>query len=271
MSSINKTKQNTKLSILNLFAAENATMLLAIYVSMVVVEVAVFYILGLEYEPELIEAAVFAARLPIYLVMAVSYVLMCYILSNTLGSKTGKPIYTIQRLLTSENELFRLNWIYNTAAFITYIGFQALAALLMIAIYNAKGFAVGGPQNILMALYRTPFFHSVVPMKNWFLILRNVIYVWSLGVLTAYKSQKSREGVAAYEFYVVAILAGVTFIYDPMGVGNLSLRLRDLFGMIISLIVTLLGLSSAKTHRREKWAHDEFEASINEYRQQDEE
>lgn len=263
-------KLQTKLSVIKLFAVANGANVITTLLATLAVEVAIFWFIGLQSKPEFIEAAIYQVRIPLYMLMAVSFVLLCFILSNTLTGKVGKPIYTIQRLRVTEKEFFKLNWIYNTIVFLTYVGFQALAILLMILIYNQSGCGNGGPQNIMMALYRTPFFHSVVPMENWLLVVRNICYIWSLGVVTAFKSQKSREGEAVYGFYFVAIYVALTFIYDPMNTGMISIRVRDLIGSIISVSVAGSAILSGSMHRERKWEKDEFEASIAEYKLQDE-
>ncbi|MDO5331239.1 MAG: hypothetical protein Q4E99_01045 [Bacillota bacterium] len=260
----------TKLSIIKLFASKNIISLLIIFAGMVIVEVGAFAIFGISGGPEFIEAAVFAVRIPIYITMAISYVLTCYVLTNTLTGKAGKPIYTIQRLRVNEKDIFVLNCIYNALVFVTYLGFQVLAALLMILIFKLSGCGVEGPQNIMMAFYRTTFFHSVMPMGNWIILIRNAFYAWSLGVLTALKSQRSREGGTVYGLYFCAALILISFIYNPMNVYVMAIRVQEIVTYCIAAPFTITAFLAGKAHREHQWEEDEFEASIAEYRLEDE-
>lgn len=265
-----KYSKEARLSIVKLLAAENALKLICVFFGMLVLEVLAFAIFGLRNRPAFLELAVFDARIALYILLAISFVITIIILSSELPSKNGKTVYTVQRLLLDEGTIFRISSRFNMAMLVIYLGFQTLAILIMILIFEASGLGNGGPQNIMMALYRSPFFHSIFPMQNWLYLLRNLIFVYDLGILTARQAQKSREGENAFALFIAIAVIGLVFIYNPLDTGVLAILAKDMIAVTFLETLTLFARTAGYDHRKDKLEDDEFKESLASYRNEDE-
>ena len=265
-----KSSFKDKLSVFKLISTDASCKLLIVFVGMIIAELLVFIFFAMPNGKPYIELKIEDCKIPLYLICAAGYILVSLILSNVLSSKTDKPIYTLQRLRVSESEFFRINVLYNTLMYFVFICMQVLTMLIMFAIFNAnKGFV--GPQDNMMAIYRTSLFHSFLPLGDIFFMIRNALAALYLGILAALHAQRQREGGSAIQFYIAVVLFGLTFIVNSMAnYSSITIRARDVIVIFVVSIMAWLGWVSGTSHRKEQWETDAFEASIKEFRNEEE-
>lgn len=98
-------------------------------------------------------------------------------------SQTG---YTLRRLSVSERAIYVHQGVYNTLIYLLLWAFQAVMAFVLCYIYitRAPSEAVGS-QTVFLAFYRNDLLHSLVPLSDVALWVRNALLALTLGFAAA--------------------------------------------------------------------------------------
>ena len=146
-------------------------------------------------------------------------------------SNTG---YTLQRLSVSERETFFIQTVYNTLVYIILIAVQLGVTFVLSQYYISTvpdGFA--NNQTLFLAYYRNEFLHSLLPLEDIGLWVRNALLVISFGFVTAEFPYNNRRN----KFSATAIALGLyTIVYFDQGIG-------ELFHVITTAIISLMIIS----------------------------
>ncbi|MBQ8815366.1 MAG: hypothetical protein IJZ85_12825 [Lachnospiraceae bacterium] len=146
---------------------------------------------------------------------AISFVILCAILSLNGCSFGSKAIYTFRRLSVSQKEVLCCWAVYNTLAVLLFWMSQILIMLGLCGMYKAvapilceqSGVPASnlpfGPQTVYIAFYRHKYLHSLMPMAEISRWIRNVILLGSLGICTATFSNSVRKGKKGIAIFVL--------------------------------------------------------------------
>lgn len=165
------------------------------------------------------------------LVFGIAFLLVTLILSLSLSGIGANSGYTLCRLDVSERETFFVQGVYNVIIYLCLWGAEALTLVGLCVLYEVVA-PVGAvaPQSVLMAFWRDRLFHSVLPLSEWMLWVRNCILCLGMGFAAAglpYKLRRKKPGLCVI---VGTVLCVISF---RLGVG-------DTFVMIASSIVALI-------------------------------
>lgn len=130
------------------------------------------------------------------------------------GSRQG---YTLGRLGVSERWVFFWQAVYNVLMYALFYMAECLIVLGLSQIYihHAPAEYVTG-QTVFLAFYRSPLLHSLLPMEDGLVWLRNIVLLLSLGICAAQYPMGIRRGKRAKA--VVFLMAMVpTFFVQPLG------------------------------------------------------
>lgn len=120
--------------------------------------------------------------------------------------------YTLDRLGLSRKQGNLLYGLYCTLAFVLLWAFQAALCLGMCLIYSrALPDEAVTLQTVLLSIYRTPLFFTVLPLANGVGWVTNVIIMGALGLCAASGARLQRLGrnpVASMELMVLLALSG---------------------------------------------------------------
>ena len=143
----------------------------------------------------------------------------------------SNPDYTLRRLSISERMVFFHQAVYNMVVYCMLIAAQLGVVFGLANYYVAavpKEYASG--QTVMLAFYRDRFLHSLLPMEDVGLWIRNGLLVITLGLAAAGFPYRQRR--QDYSLTVIAVVL-YTLVYFERGIG-------DLFHVITTSIIALL-------------------------------
>lgn len=197
------------LSILMLLARSSVYKIITLLAVMTAVEAILFY-RAISLSDTMLEVVV--DRSYISFVFAAACVLMTIILwlpGCEFGSKTG---YTIKRLSVSVKSFYILQVLHNIMC---YLLLWLLQVVIMYVFSNWWLSAVNpdyiNSQSIVLAWYRSPLLHRLMPLASISGWLRNILLVSALGFIDALVPFQQRSGVKPYSAILMIILAVIMF------------------------------------------------------------
>ena len=146
-------------------------------------------------------------------------VLLSLILIRTAGRWRD---YTLDRLGVSRRQGNLLYGLYGTLSFLLLWAFQAALVLVMCLLYrqNLPAEKVT-EQTVLLSIYRTPFFFSMLPLAGWARWVTNACMMAALGLCAASGARLRRLGRIPEASNCLLILL-FWFGYGNSGVSNLD-------------------------------------------------
>ena len=147
--------------------------------------------------------------------------------------------YTLRRLSVSERATFFHQAAYNTLMYLTLIAVQLVLAFGLSQYYAATVPAeCVSNQTVTLAFYRNEFLHSLLPLEDVGLWIRNGLLVISLGLAAAEFPYNQRRR----KFSSTAIaLCIYTIVFFDQGIG-------ELFHVITTSIVALMVMGDVIYH-----------------------
>ena len=131
------------------------------------------------------------------------------------SSKTG---YTLRRLSVKESGVFAVQAVYNILVLLAFWAVQLLCVYLFSLYYAKLSETDIGVQTVYIAFYRERFLHSLLPLSDVMLWVRNFVLFAFLGLSCAYFTYRQRRGTFSY--IAVAASAYAFFLFG-MGIGNI--------------------------------------------------
>mgnify|MGYP007099011071 CR=1 FL=1 len=169
-------------SVFALYCRHSVLLLLLVFLALAAADLAGFYLLGGSAMPsfsgdsfgQFVLIAFFAAFW-----LCVAALLAPY---NT-RARYG---YTLQRLQISERTAFFLHIACNALCIFCLYAFQIVLLWLLSRLYQSGAGYAEGVQGVYVDFYRSAYLHSLLPLGEWLIWLRNLVYVLTAGILTAY-------------------------------------------------------------------------------------
>lgn len=226
------------LSVFNLFARGSLYKVLICFILMVSAEAILFSIklnetLNLYYSGfQLNQLETVIDNSLIELIFTVCFILITWILS-VMGTEYGnvQTSYTIRRLQISERKYFLCQATYNSLIYIIFWAVQTFTVFILctVYIYSAPENMVGN-QTLFLAFYRNGLLHSLMPISDIGLWIRNIILAIGMGFTTAefpYKQRRKKFGatVIAYGLYIIIFF---------------TMELSDTFNLFLTTIVSII-------------------------------
>lgn len=155
------------------------------------------------------------------LIFGISLVVLCMILLYPECEYGGSKIqYTIRRLQVSEKNVFFLWTIYHVMILFLFWAVQLLTGYIICRIYMAQPEAAleTDIQFLFLSFYLNDFLHSLMPLHEISLHVRNVLLLLGLGFAMSDFSWRQRCGKRGY---LLILLLAITLIFFKHGVGYL--------------------------------------------------
>ena len=157
-----------------------------------------------------------------------------------------KSSYTLRRLGVTAGRGFFLHAAYNALCYFILWGVQLATALGLCLLWKQVNPSLWENQTMLLTFYRVPFLHGLLPLGDWYVYLRNVLWFAMMGCVTA------NETVSPFllSFFLLA-----TGIYFPRKMGD------GVGWVIFQIVAALLILIGAYVRYRKagKEAEDDGE------------
>ena len=143
---------------------------------------------------------------------AAAFLLVCIVLCLPgcgYGSVCG---YTVRRLRISERAVFIMQALYNAMVFVILWAAEVLICLLLCHAYvTSADPSLVSHQTVGLAFYRNNFLHSLLPMADITVWIRNVIMLAVLSIAAASFPYKQRRGKFAADIVSYALLTVIFF------------------------------------------------------------
>ena len=176
------------LSVFGLFAQSSIYKTLGIILLMILAETGLF---AYAFVPDLSSESVsrfehYIGLSRIDLCLAAAFILITVVLclpGTEFGSKVG---YTLRRLSVSEKAVFFCQVIFNTISYLILWAVQVGILFAFSLWYTMKTpIEFVNNQSIFLAFYRSEFLHTILPLSEVMLWIRNILLVISLGFASA--------------------------------------------------------------------------------------
>ncbi len=224
-------------SVFGLIARGSVYEIITTMVLMVIAEIILFYnrlnhalrLVSADFSMEKIETVMDQSLIKwVFAVGAIIITLSLFIMGSE--NNNTKTNYTIRRLSISEREFFFCQATYNTLIYIILWAVQtALVFGLCIWYTNSAPENTIGNQTVFLAFYRNEFLHSLLPLDDAAIWVRNIALAIGLGFAAAefpYKQRRHKNSTTAIALLLYAI------IYFGRGIG-------DLFNAVLTIMLSL--------------------------------
>ncbi|NLM07251.1 MAG: hypothetical protein GX219_10120 [Tissierellia bacterium] len=201
-------------SIFGIFARSSIYKILTLFLGLVIADV-LLYIIGLQgwfrdYNIGLNEH--FPTWMLMALVFFIVYLMTVFILARVTSNKREKNAFTLQRLSSSEREIFIVQTFYNIVVF-TILWAVQLAVLLALALYHKSNLPVEINSGITIfgMFHFNRFLNLIFPLSNYIqYLLKILLIIWTSLIISAY-SYRERGERANYS--LVVYLGIITYFY----------------------------------------------------------
>ncbi len=148
--------------------------------------------------------------------------------------------YTLQRLSISEKQIFLLQAIFNIIVYLLLASVQIMLCFSFCSYYaaNAPSHTVS-TQTVFLSFYRSNFLHSLLPLNEIALWVRNLFCCITLGLAAAefpYKQRQRKFGGAILGFSLFNLVFFVTSIGEGKGI---AIYMIVTFCILCEIIYTL--------------------------------
>ena len=107
-------------------------------------------------------------------------------------NKGSKSVYTMNRLGLSENQMTLIFGFVFTGYFLLYWAFQIALCYGFFVWYSR--FTLVGSNTWMLAVWRSEWLHTLLPLGEWWGYVRNVAICLSFGFCAAFDSHRARHG-----------------------------------------------------------------------------
>ena len=148
--------------------------------------------------------------------------------------RTTKTEYTLRRLQVSPKGFYLCHAGYSFCCLLLYWAVQALT-LSALTVYWGKALhpELYGPETLLLAAWRVPLLHALLPLADWSVLLRGLAMALLLAVLVADSSRRSWYNLLG----MVVILA-----MFPAKVGDLVFNLLELPWFAVATVIVVFNM-----------------------------
>ena len=166
-------------------------------------------------------------------VLFAAFLFITFFLCRTGCEFKNKQGYTLKRLRISEKGVFFCQAIYNTTIYLILWGIQITAALWFCHMYvNDPSFGDLGPHTVFAAFYRNDFLHSLLPLAEFGIYIRDIILTIALGAASAVFPYKQRMGKIGFEMIV---LTAACLLFFKVEMGSI-----DFTGLMIMICIFVI-------------------------------
>lgn len=248
------------LSVLGLFIRSSILPVLGILLLMGVVEF-MFFHMELQSALTAYDAGIGAgfpqlermlAKSAAYVYFALAFVLITILLCLPGCEFRAKTGYTLCRLSISEKSVFLWQFVCNTLMYVLLAAVQTVIAYGLCQYYMASApAALTSNQTVFLAFWRSEFLHTLLPLTDITLWIRNILLALSLGLATALFPYKQRQKL--FSGSAIALVS-FTIVFFERGIGDIG---HTVIAAIIGFMVVCELLGFVLTKDREEVTEDE--------------
>lgn len=181
-----------------------------------------------------LDKAVQTSRLS--LVFGAGLLLVCAVLVLPGLERGAKTSYTLRRLSVDERVAVLLWGGLNALLLLIFWGIQAATTLGLARYYfQVLPEEFSNHQSLFFAFALSPYFHALLPLWDWLVVIRNLLCCAALGLAAAALPFHWRHGRKSWTLLFLAVVAAILF---PAGMDN---SISSAGGLILfSAAITLM-------------------------------
>lgn len=191
---------------------------------------------SMEFSMEQLEDVIDKSMINWFLPLCLIIITLSLCIAGSEYSNT-RTSYTIRRLSISEREFFFCQATYNTLVYIILWAVQTAIVFALCSWYITMAPAeTVGNQTVFLAFYRNDLLHSLMPISEISVWVRNIFLAVGLGFAAAefpYKQRRHKNSVTAIAFVLYAI------VFFSREIGNLFNSVLMIFVSICIIAETL--------------------------------
>ena len=161
---------------------------------------------------------------------------LCFCGCDRATSRSG---YTMRRLQIDERAAVGWASVSNAGMLALLWGSQLAASLAVNLILRRVIGSQPDAQTLLIAFYRSEYLHALLPMREFSLLIRNLLLLLALAVSCAIFSYHQRRGGYRLEPLILVLL---TLFYFPQQAGSLDADLVLMLAAVAGIISSLYSL-----------------------------
>lgn len=220
------------ITMLGFYVKNSFYKVLGVLLLMAAVEGALFYFIGQQMVNQQLAGELYVVTLELIvektqldLVFIVAAVVIYFLLFYSGKAKGSHPEYTLYRLKLTPRSVFLWQVVYCIGCFfLVWVVQAAVAAGLGIYFVKTADPSLVTNQSLYLAFYRNEFLHALLPLKNVYGWITNLLFVIMLGILTAYEAGYARKVTDHMLSAYGVILIGSNWFSRP-GLGTMVLAI----------------------------------------------
>ena len=227
------------LSVIGLFAQSSIYKILSIILLMILAETGLF---AYAYIPAMSSEGIgrfehYIDRSHIELCLAAAFIVITIVLCLQGTEFSSKVGYTLRRLSVSEKAVFFCQAIFNTISYLILWAVQVGILYAFSLWYTTKTpTEFVNNQSIFLSSYRSEFFHTILPLSEVMLWIRNILLFISLGFASAefpYIQRRRKHSPFIVPLSIFMLLFFVT------GIGTVENIIASIFLFVIVVCKSL--------------------------------
>ncbi len=170
-------------------------------------------------------------------VFAAAFLLLCGVFVLNSLDLGGKSSYSIRRLGINEKLYFICESLAYLVCIVIFYASQLAVALGFCAMFNYLGGELyHGSQTALITFYSNDFLHSLLPMRDYSRMIRNVFMMLAVAIECGGFSYRLRHGKKTFTFF---ILAAYTVLVFQQEMGHWGMDMFTVLVMLFCLTMTV--------------------------------
>ncbi len=204
------------LSVFMLMVRSSLYPILGLFLLMAATQGGVFwYVLNRGHVEEDFGLEYLVSRSGLDLIFGLFFFLVCFFLMRTGHGSGSKQGYTLMRLRISERWVFFWQCVYNCLMFVLFWLAECLIVLGLCQLYaHCVSESYLTSQTLFLAFYRSEFLHSLLPMEDTLVWVRNIILGLCLGICAARAPMGARQGHRFPEIVALACIVAASFTQE---------------------------------------------------------
>ena len=130
-------------------------------------------------------------------------------------NKGSKSVYTMNRLGLSENQITLVFGCVFTGYFLLYWAFQIALCYGFFVWYSR--FTLVGSNAWMLAVWRSEWLHTLLPLGEWWGYLRNIVICLSFGFCAAFNSHRARHGKHSTSMPIFLVILCSSMVSGQVG------------------------------------------------------
>ncbi|MBO4916010.1 MAG: hypothetical protein J5449_12490 [Oscillospiraceae bacterium] len=178
-----------------------------------------------------------------------AFLLLTFFLINAGADRETKQSYTLGRLGVTLRRSFLLRASHNALWYLAFWGVQLAVVLGLCLIWRQMHPMLWSAQTLLLTFFRVSYLHALLPLGDWFIYIRNLLFFALMGCATAANVEKK----TLYAYLGFSLTFG---IYFPAKMGLTGTAIAELTVLLLLAGIAVICIINLKDEPGEEAARN---------------